>query len=129
MKLYNIYILPFFLFHIVFANTNKEAQVKQIIQIKPPAEKSHDYAPEILGTFFQKIVPNFLSMAVAAEQEDSEQVWQSLAGMFEGVGAIVDYGTRALKENPKLNISRSLLTSMQTKRGKKLLQQYKKINC
>lgn len=98
------------------------APPQPVAQQKPNEQKPpRDYAPEILGTFFQSVVPNFLHMAVAAEANDPEQAWQSLAGMFQGIGAIIDYGTRALKDDPSLDIPEALKIFIKSAQGKQFL--------
>lgn len=127
MKHSILYYLPLLVFHVILAEETQPPAAAAVPQQAVPAQNPkpekppRDYAPEILGTFFQSVVPNFLHMAVAAEADDTEQAWQSLAGMFQGLGAIIDYGTRALKDNPSLDISETLLVFIQSTKGKQLL--------
>lgn len=71
-----------------------------------------DYGPQILSTFFQTIVPGFLGMIVGAEAQDNQTVAQSLGVMAQGVGTIIDLGTRAKKINPHFSLEKILNESV-----------------
>lgn len=71
-----------------------------------------DYGPQILGTFFNTVVPGFLAMVVGAESGDNQVVAQSLGVMAQGVGTIIDLGTRAKKADATFSLDTTLQTSI-----------------
>ena len=112
--------LSFLLFLCLTSSAHTEGVCNKI---KPPAKvDNHDYAPEILSTFFQSIVPSFLQMIVAAETNDSDGTLQSLTHIAQGIGQIVDYGTRARSENPAVDIKEILLDHIARLKPKYLLK-------
>jgi hypothetical protein len=133
MKHTLFFYLPFLFFNaVILAEETSSTPVAKpqhaAVQAQKANKPSHDYAPEILGTFFQSVIPSFLHMAAAAEADDTEAAWESLAGMFQGIGAIIDYGTRALKDDPSLDVSEALRVFMQSTKGKQLLTASKSLN-
>lgn len=81
-----------------------------------------DYGPEIVATFFSSIVPNFLKVALGAEIDDLELVYNGFAGLSQGVGTVIHFATRAPNNIKCLKASKAFLACL--KKNKKIIKRY-----
>ena len=116
MKQY-LYLMLFLLQPILIAGEKQAVQntpTQQPVQQAPQTQQPpRDYGPEILSTFFYSIIPNFLQMALGAETNDPQLVFNGFAGLSQGVGTVINLAARTPNNTECLRVSKAFLACLE----------------